>query len=388
MGLIFLILFYCFLPFTKTQAPVNVGILHSIESVAPIIDGVIDPIEWQKAIPKDVTLYFWGDQSIQRNLTLLSMFDDDSTLYLGAIIPELGQDIQNLYIIFRINDSEPLIYYKDYGAFSSNGYDIKPFETSSFKRSDQTITDSLQITDVPAEQPFYGSGHDVKNFYPLINATSDEYTIADIPYSIEDTDVGGSNDSICKCTSNSTHTIIEIAMPFDSGDRIGLDPELDYGESIEFVLLLYDGDGYLQGRSTDKDYDYCVIEIEKLPAPVLEEISPLIDNDGNISLNWNDVLDATSYNIYRDTSTISDVSGLTPIASPIVSHYNDTGLPVGTTYYYTITAENSYGVSELSNVEQVNIQIATTEASVSIIIALLNLFGVCLGVFVIKNRRN
>jgi len=388
VGLVFLILFYCSFPFTKTQAAVNVGIVHSIESVKPIIDGVIDPVEWQNAIPIDVTLYYWSDQSIQRDVTLLSMFDDNSTLYLGAIIPELGQIVQAFYIIFKINVSEPLIYYKDFGAYTSSDFDTKAFETSSFKTSDFTTDDSFQINDVPSEQYYVGSGHDVKSFDIIFNTTSDQYTIADVPNVIEDTDVGGSNDGICKCTSNSTHTVIEIAMPFDSGDRIGYDLELDYGESIEFALILYDGDSYSQGRSTDKDYDYCVLKIEKLLAPALEEISPLINNDGSITINWNDVLEATSYNVYRDTSAFSDISGLVPIATPIDSLYYDNGLSNGLTYYYAITAENTYGVSELSNVEQVMIHITTTsETSVSIIIILINLFGVCLGVFLIKSRK-
>ena len=389
VGLVFLILFYCSFPFTKTQAAVNVGIVHSIESVKPIIDGVIDPVEWQNAIPIDVILYYWSDQSIQRNLTLLSMFDDNSTLYLAAIIPESGDTTESFSVIFRINVTEPLIYYKDFGAYTSSDFDTKDFATSSFKTSGYTTDDSLQINDVPAEQQFYGNGHDVKIIDPIFNTTSDRYTTTTgIVNSPRDTDVGGSNDGIAKGSYNSTHTIIEMAFPFDSGDRVGCDIELDYGESIEFSLGMYSGDGYLQGRSTDKDYDYCVLKIEKLLAPALEEISPLIDNDGNITINWNDVLEATSYNVYRDTSAVSDISGLTPIATPVDSFYYDTGLSNGLTYYYAITAENTYGVSEISNVEQVMIHITTTsETSVSIIIILINLFGVCLGVFLINSRK-
>jgi len=57
--------------------------------------------------------------------------------------------------------------------------------------------------------------------------------------------------------------------------------------------------------------------------------------DTQISLTWNSVAGATSYNVKR--STVSG-SGYSTIASPATNSYTNTGLTNGTTYYYVITA--------------------------------------------------
>lgn len=71
------------------------------------------------------------------------------------------------------------------------------------------------------------------------------------------------------------------------------------------------------------------------------------------NLTWSVVSGATSYNIYR--STTSGGEGTTPYLTGITTHaYTDTGLTDGQTYYYEVTAVNSSGESSKS-----------TEASVS-----------------------
>ena len=59
----------------------------------------------------------------------------------------------------------------------------------------------------------------------------------------------------------------------------------------------------------------------------------------NISLSWNAVSGATSYNIYRGTSSGGETFDLN-VAS---TSYNDIGLTASTTYYYQVTAVNSIG---------------------------------------------
>jgi fibronectin type 3 domain-containing protein len=97
-----------------------------------------------------------------------------------------------------------------------------------------------------------------------------------------------------------------------------------------------------------------LVDLPGPDAPVLSSITPNPDTDGNVTLDWNDVEGATSYNVYRDTSLITDVSGLTPISTTTSSQYEDNGLPVGT-YYYVITALNATGVSNISNCESVEV---------------------------------
>jgi len=98
-------------------------------------------------------------------------------------------------------------------------------------------------------------------------------------------------------------------------------------------------------------------------APILSVITPNPDTDGNIFLDWNDVDGATSYNVYRDTSLITDISGMTPIATPTSSQYNDNGLNEGT-YYYVITAENANEETPISNCESVLVDLPGPDAPI------------------------
>ncbi len=64
----------------------------------------------------------------------------------------------------------------------------------------------------------------------------------------------------------------------------------------------------------------------------------------SVGLSWGSVNGATSYNIYR--STTSGALGSKINTSTITSSsYTDTGLTTGTTYYYEVTAVNSVGES-------------------------------------------
>ena len=70
--------------------------------------------------------------------------------------------------------------------------------------------------------------------------------------------------------------------------------------------------------------------------------------DGQITITWTSVSDTASYNIYSSTASgVTKLTGtkLTNVTSP----YTNTGLTNGTTYYYVITAVNSYGESSESS---------------------------------------
>jgi fibronectin type 3 domain-containing protein len=70
--------------------------------------------------------------------------------------------------------------------------------------------------------------------------------------------------------------------------------------------------------------------------------------NGQVSLSWNASSGATSYNVYRGTS--SGTHDPTPLnGSPVNSTtYTDTGLTNGTAYYYVVSAVNSGGESGTS----------------------------------------
>jgi fibronectin type 3 domain-containing protein len=69
---------------------------------------------------------------------------------------------------------------------------------------------------------------------------------------------------------------------------------------------------------------------------------------GSIKLSWSKASGAVTYNLYRGTS--SNNEGGNAVASRITgTSYTDTGLTSGTTYYYTVGAQNANGYSPWSN---------------------------------------
>lgn len=128
--------------------------------------------------------------------------------------------------------------------------------------------------------------------------------------------------------------------------------------------------------------------------PVLNVISPNTSDDGVITLDWDDTFGALQYYVYRDTSTISSVSGLTPISQITSSAYTET-LSLDGTYYYAIVAENYLGNSSVSNSESIEVSLLTTTTttttesksspSFSLITGLLGLLSV--GVVLLYRKR-
>jgi hypothetical protein len=82
---------------------------------------------------------------------------------------------------------------------------------------------------------------------------------------------------------------------------------------------------------------------ERLPSP---EPRRLVANPatGAVSLSWSTVSGATTYNLYR--STTSGGEGTTPYLTGLTgTSYSDTAVTAGTPYYYTLTAVNTAGQS-------------------------------------------
>lgn len=60
----------------------------------------------------------------------------------------------------------------------------------------------------------------------------------------------------------------------------------------------------------------------------------------NVVLNWEDVVGASGYNVYRSTEPYFDISGLTPVAEPAVSTFEDTGAVSSGAQFYIVTWED------------------------------------------------
>jgi len=114
---------------------------------------------------------------------------------------------------------------------------------------------------------------------------------------------------------------------------------MDFSDGNSFELLLLKG------------------SLFSLSKPFLRYIRPDPDLDGNVTLNWDVVEAATSYNIYRDSSNIDDFSSLVSIGSTTSLTYTDYGLSNGT-YYYVIVATRDSLISPISNCEAVLVEIS------------------------------
>jgi fibronectin type 3 domain-containing protein len=69
--------------------------------------------------------------------------------------------------------------------------------------------------------------------------------------------------------------------------------------------------------------------------------------NGSVALSWTASAGATSYNIYRGTT--SGGEGATPVGTSATNSFTNTGLTNGTTYYYKVSAANSAGTSAQSS---------------------------------------
>nr|QEE16484.1 hypothetical protein DSAG12_02314 [Candidatus Prometheoarchaeum syntrophicum] len=134
-------------------------------------------------------------------------------------------------------------------------------------------------------------------------------------------------------------------------------PEDDFGYSISGDEIYL----YLVGHTKSSFVNEGALFLSKihktvLQKPIFQHISPNPDPDGNITLNWNNVADATSYSLYRNTNQIPKISGLAPISVSATTSYSDNNL-TNNTYYYVVVAKDEYRKSDISNCELVEVQI-------------------------------
>jgi hypothetical protein len=169
-----------------------------------------------------------------------------------------------------------------------------------------------------------GAGTDYDIFYKLWNLTTGTWSVSEIV---------------------STESTSDSSRPEIAVDTFG---------SIHTVW--YDSTNY-NGAGTDYDIFYKKSKTFYYPyAPYLNQISPNPDLDGIIDLDWTDVIDATNYYVYRDTSIITSINGLQPIGNVTQSNFQDT-LTLNNIYYYVVISANLSGTSPISNCENISILI-------------------------------
>jgi hypothetical protein len=88
--------------------------------------------------------------------------------------------------------------------------------------------------------------------------------------------------------------------------------------------------------------------IYQVTAPAAPTGLTATEVNGVITLTWNPIVGATSYNVYRGTT--SGAEGATALATGIsTGTYADHTVVNGTTFYYTVAAMNAAGTSAQSN---------------------------------------
>ena len=90
--------------------------------------------------------------------------------------------------------------------------------------------------------------------------------------------------------------------------------------------------------------------LAKVPSPTVPGAPTGVSAAGGtnqVTISWSTVAGASSYNLYRSTTSGVTTTSGTKIAGT-TSPYTNTGLAAGTTYYYIVTAINSVGESSAS----------------------------------------
>jgi hypothetical protein len=131
------------------------------------------------------------------------------------------------------------------------------------------------------------------------------------------------------------------------------------------------------------DYDIYYKKLNGIPpSPKLHTVLPNPSEIGPVNLDWDDIQSAEEYVVYRDTSYITSVGGLSPVATVTDSTYTDTLTTTGT-YYYVVFARNDFGLSPISNVQSLVIKEPSGLFSSFDIKELLILGGAVLGLQII-----
>ncbi|GAH03470.1 unnamed protein product, partial [marine sediment metagenome] len=98
-----------------------------------------------------------------------------------------------------------------------------------------------------------------------------------------------------------------------------------------------------------------------LSTPILESILPEISHDGKVNLNWNDILGARTYYIFRSNTTITNQEEASLIAQSTNSNYTDINIVNGV-YYYAIIAGDLSTNSSISNYVEVTVDVRSNIA--------------------------
>jgi len=140
------------------------------------------------------------------------------------------------------------------------------------------------------------------------------------------------------CTNNSSYAIVEWGAA-TSYTHTGL----TNGTTYYYVVTAINDYG-----ESDESSEVSATPSAAGTAPSVPTNVAATAGDEQVLTSWDSVSDATSYNIYWSTSSGVTIGTGTKISN-VTSPYTHTGRTNGATYYYVVTAVNSYGESDESN---------------------------------------
>ena len=141
----------------------------------------------------------------------------------------------------------------------------------------------------------------------------------------------------------------ELTPVYDGGDLFKSFIDVPEGEYF-FRVLAY---GSLADSLLSNE-EFIEVEIFSLDAPIL---NPITDgnNDGSYNVAWTAVEGAEGYRLYRSSSPIVSLDGLSPIYEGIAIQYAESDKAPGT-YYYRVLVYGSETTSPLSNQKSITIE--------------------------------
>lgn len=222
-----------------------------------------------------------------------------------------------------------------------------------------------------------GSNYDI--FYKYWNATSLSWSLAEV-VSTESPDAIASNSPAITIDSLDNIHVVWAEIHNYGGSGADMDifynfrnatdsswnvtevvttESLDWSQNTDLAagpfgnihIIWEDMSNYLSS-GTDMDVFYKRLALSHLPSTILEPIVPNPSTTGNVTLDWNAVHFASKYYIYRDTSSISSLDGLSPIGVSNSPSYQD-NFVTNDEYYYVVVAATPYINSSISNEEAV-----------------------------------
>jgi hypothetical protein len=139
------------------------------------------------------------------------------------------------------------------------------------------------------------------------------------------------------------------ALRWSGSPVSGVDSNLYWTRALYASWIAHDSaalntSGILDGQHMTK-----VQMLNYAAFPLTPPVLQLVSSQNFVQLSWAQIIDATSYALYRSTSAKVQPDSFDLVSSNVSSPYSDFNVSAGVTYYYWLTASSAAGTSDYSN---------------------------------------